>query len=217
MKNHFRATALALALMSSVSVVEATGIPVVDVSGIAQMVMDATQQAKQALDQLNQTKASIQQAKDQFDNYKNLVTGNNKLGDFLNDPTLNSVLPVKDWNDIYQDTSKLGELRDRYGVVYSNSQIQASFDRLLSQAGALEDAYNASNQRLKNAEEMRTRLNTVQTPQDREELGLRFQQEQLEIQNQQIKLQNIKMLMDQQEKIADKQRAQAAWNRLEGN
>ncbi|MNT58263.1 Type IV secretion system protein [compost metagenome] len=94
--------------------------------------------------------------------------------------------------------------------------MQAAFDKLLQQAGALEDTYNAASQRIDNAEQLRQRLNTVQTPQEREELGLRLQQEQLELQNQQIKLQNIQMLMDQKEKIEDKKRAQAFWNKLEG-
>lgn len=216
MKKILRISILAASVSLAPAVSLATGIPVVDAAGVAQMVLNATQQATQALDQLNQTKAAIQQAKDQYENYKNLVTGNNQLGDFLNDPTLNSVLPAKEWSDIYQDASKLTDLRSRYGVVYNNQQLQASFDKLLSQAGALEYAYKAASERVKNAEEMRQRLNTVQTPQEREELGLRFQQEQLELQNQQMKLQNIKMLMEEKEKIEDKKRAQVMWDRLEG-
>lgn len=195
----------------------ASGIPTVDVANIAQLVSNAQQQAKQALEQLNETKSAIQQAKNQYDHYKNLVTGNNQLGNFLNDPLLNKALPLNDWNDIYSNTKNLTDLRSRYGLTSSDPKIQQAFDRLLQQAGALEDTYNASSQRVDNAEQLRQRLNTVQTPQEREELALRLQQEQLELQNQQIKLQNIKMLMEQKEKIEDKKRAQAFWNKLEGN
>lgn len=195
----------------------ASGIPTVDVANIAQLVSNAQQQAKQALNQLNETKAAIQQAKSQYDHYKNLVTGNNQLGNFLNDPLLNKVLPLNDWSDIYSDTKNLSDLRNRYGLTSSDPKIQQVFDKLLQQAGALEDNYNASSQRVDNAEQLRQRLNTVQTPQEREELALRLQQEQLELQNQQIKLQNIQMLMEQKERIEDKKRAQAFWNRLEGN
>jgi type IV secretion system protein VirB5 len=208
---------LSLSLLTVSPLSNASGIPTVDVASIAQQVMNATQQAQQALDQLNQTKAAIQQAKDQYDHYKNLVTGNNQLGNFLNDPLLNNVLPVKDWNDIYSDTKNLSDLRSRYGLTSSDPKVQQAFDQLLQQAGALEDTYNAASQRIDNAEQLRQRLNTVQTPQEREELGLRLQQEQLELQNQQIKLQNIQMLMDQKAKIEDKKRAAAFWNKLEGN
>jgi len=216
MKDILRKSILTAILSFSPLLSHASGIPTVDVASIAQQVMNATQQAQQALDQLNQTKAAIQQAKNQYDHYKNLVTGNNQLGNFLNDPLLNNVLPVKDWNDIYSDTKNLTDLRSRYGLTSSDPKVQAAFDKLLQQAGALEDTYNAASQRIDNAEQLRQRLNTVQTPQEREELGLRLQQEQLELQNQQIKLQNIQMLMDQKEKIEDKKRAQAFWNKLEG-
>lgn len=195
----------------------ASGIPTVDVPSLAQLVANATQQAKEALAQLNETKAAIQQAKSQYDHYKGLLTGNNQLGNFLNDPLLNNVLPAKEWSDIYSDTKDLSDLRSRYGLTSSNPKVQEAFDKLLQQAGALEETYNAASQRIENAEQLRQRLNSVQTPQEREELGLRFQQEQLELQNQQIKLQNINMLMEQKAKIEDKKRAEAFWNKLEGN
>ncbi|HCA7081278.1 TPA: conjugal transfer protein [Citrobacter sedlakii] len=216
MKDIIRKSILTAVLSFSPLLSQASGIPTVDVANIAQLVMNATQQAQQALDQLNETKAAIQQAKSQYDHYKNLVTGNNQLGNFLNDPLLNNVLPAKEWSDIYSDTKNLTDLRNRYGLTSSDPKVQAAFDKLLQQAGALEDTYNAASQRIDNAEQLRQRLNTVQTPQEREELGLRLQQEQLELQNQQIKLQNIQMLMDQKEKIEDKKRAQAFWKKLEG-
>ncbi|EEN0394387.1 P-type DNA transfer protein VirB5 [Salmonella enterica] len=217
MKIKVISTCLSLILFAATYQSYASGIPTVDVANIAQLVSNAQQQAQQALDQLNETKAAIQQAKSQYDHYKNLVTGNNKLGDFLNDPLLNKVLPLNDWSDIYSDTKNLADLRSRYGLTSSDPKVQQAFDKLLQQAGALEDTYNASSQRVDNAEQLRQRLNTVQTPQEREELALRLQQEQLELQNQQIKLQNIQMLMVQKEKIEDKKRAQAFWNKLEGN
>lgn len=208
---------LAFALCYVPAMVQASGIPTVDVANIAQLVANAKQQAQQALDQLNETKAAIQQAKSQYDHYKSIVTGNNKLGDFLNDPALNNVLPVNDWKDIYSDAKDLGDLRSRYGLLSNDQNVQKAFDQLLYKAKMLEDTYNAASKRIENAQQLRERLNTVQTPQEREELGLRFQQEQLELQNQQIQLQNAKMLMEQNEKIEDKKRAQAFWNKLEGN
>jgi type IV secretion system protein VirB5 len=198
-------------------ITSASGIPTVDIASIAQLTLNAKQQADEALEQLNKTKQAIQQAKDQYDHYKGLVTGNDQLGNFLNDPSLNNVLPLKDWNNIYSNSKNLDDLRSRYGMTSSDPKVQQAFDSMLSQAGALEDTYNAASQRIQNAAELREKLNSVQTPQQREELGLRLQQEQLELQNQQIQLQNVKMLMDQKEKIEDKKRAQAFWNKLEGN
>lgn len=217
MKKIITLSILTFVLNSTPGLVEASGIPTVDVANIAQLAANAQQQAKEAMAQLEQAKAAIQQAKDQYDNYKGLITGNNNLGDFLNDPALNSVLPVGDWQNMYNDTKRIGDLRNRYGLTSSDSRVQEAFDKLLYQAGTLEDSYNAANKRIDNAEQLRQRLNTVQTPQEREELALRLQQEQLELQNQQIKLQNMQMLMQQNEKIEDKKRAQAFWNKLAGN
>ena len=195
----------------------ASGIPTVDVASIAQLTLNAKQQADEALAQLNKAREAIQQAKAQYDHYQGLVTGNDKLGSFLNDPLLNQVLPLSDWNNIYTETKNLADLRTRYGLTSSDPKVQGAFDQLLSQASTLENTYNAASQRIKNAEQLRQRLNIVQTPQQREELGLRLQQEQLELQNQQIQLQNVKMIMEQEDRIKDKKRAQDFWNKLEGN
>lgn len=195
----------------------AIGIPTINVENIVQLAANARQQADEALSQLNKAKEAIEQARSQYDHYKSIVTGNDQLGNFLNDPSLNQVLPLSDWNKVYTDTKNLAELRSRYGLTSNDPKIQQAFDHLLSQAGALEDTYNAASQRIRNAEQLRQKLNTVQTPQQREELALRLQQEQLELQNQQIQLQNMKLLMDQKEKIEDKKRAQEFMDKLEGN
>lgn len=195
----------------------AIGIPTINVENIVQLAANARQQADEALSQLNKAKEAIEQARSQYDHYKSIVTGNDQLGNFLNDPSLNQVLPLSDWNKVYTDTKNLAELRSRYGLTSNDPKIQQAFDHLLSQAGALEDTYNAASQRIRNAEQLRQKLNTVQTPQQREELALRLQQEQLELQNQQIQLQNMKLLMDQKEKIEDKKRAQEFWDYAVGN
>lgn len=217
MKKSLIAIATALGIGVTPVITTATGIPTIDVANIAQLALNAKQQADEALSQLNKAKEAIQQAKSQYDHYKGLVTGNDQLGNFLNDPLLNKVLPLDDWNSIYSNTKNLADLRNRYGLTSSDPNVQKSFDHLLSQAGALEDTYNAASQRIKNAEQLRQKLNTVQTPQQREELGLRLQQEQLELQNQQIQLQNVKMLMDQQEKLAGKKKSQDLWDYAVGN
>ncbi|ETC17856.1 hypothetical protein CFSAN001679_22780 [Salmonella enterica subsp. enterica serovar Cerro str. CFSAN001679] len=55
---------------------------------------------------------------------------------------------------------------------------------------------------------MRNKLNEVQTPAEREQLVLRYQQEQLELANQQTQLQNTRYLMEQQEKLEQKKKEQ---------
>ncbi|MCY1444596.1 P-type DNA transfer protein VirB5 [compost metagenome] len=70
--------------------------------------------------------------------------------------------------------------------------------------GALEANYDASTERVKNAEKLRQKLDEVQTPQQKEDLNLRFQQEFLELQNQQMRLANLKYLDEQKAIITDR-------------
>ncbi|MCY1286045.1 P-type DNA transfer protein VirB5 [compost metagenome] len=180
------------------------GIPTVDVANLAQMVQDAQAQAQQALDALNTAKEGIAQAKQQYEHYQSIVTGNDKLGDFLNDPALNRVLPMGDWADMYEDVQDIADLRGRYGLTSKNKDVQAKFDQLLAMTGALEANYNASTERVKNAEKLRQKLDEVQTPQEKEDLNLRYQQEFLELQNQQLRLANMKYLDEQKAIITDR-------------
>ncbi|MCY1449097.1 P-type DNA transfer protein VirB5 [compost metagenome] len=109
-----------------------------------------------------------------------------------------------DWADIYEDAMDIAELRNKYGLRSSNSDVQAKFDKLLAMVGALEANYDASTERVKNAEKLRQKLDEVQTPQQKEDLNLRYQQELLELQNQQMRLANMKYLDEQKAAITDR-------------
>jgi type IV secretion system protein VirB5 len=194
----------------------ATGIPTVDAASLLQLAANAQQQAQQALAQLQAIQQSIAQAKSQYEQYKGLITGNSGLGSSIYNSALNSALPLSGWQNIYSGAQNLAELRSRYGLTSANPAVQAQFDQLLSQAGALESSYNAANERVNEANQLRQKLDTVQTPQEREDLNLRYQQEQIELQNQNLRLQNIKMLMDQQTEIEDKKNAQKMHNIIFG-
>lgn len=196
--------------------VSAAGILTADVASLTQMVKNAQEQARQALDQLNAAKDAIAQAKSQYESYQRIIQGNDKLGDFLRDPLLNSILPVSDWQDVYSQTKDLSSLRSQYGLTSSNTQVQAAFDKLLSQAGVLEQQYKATTTRIKTAEGLRNQLNTVVTPKDREQLNLRYQQELIEQQNQKAQLDNTRYLMEEKDKIEDTRKAQALRDYLDG-
>lgn len=209
MKRNLIAVSLALIFSATgIAPVVASGVPTVDVAALTQMVLNAQQQAREALAQLDKAKEAISQAKSQYDHYKGIVQGNDKLGEFLNDPYVNQLLPAKEWQDIYSQAKDLPQLRQRYGLTSSDPQVQAAFDKLLSQVDVLEKQYNATNTRLDHAKGLRNRLNTVETPKDREQLVLRYQQEILELQTQQAQLQNSRYLMEQKEDMENAKRAQ---------
>jgi type IV secretion system protein VirB5 len=209
MKRNLIAVSLALIFTATgIAPAVASGVPTVDVAALTQMVQNAQQQAREALAQLDKAKEAISQAKSQYDHYKGIVQGNDKLGEFLNDPYVNQLLPAKEWQDIYSQAKDLPQLRQRYGLTSSDPQVQAAFDKLLSQADVLEKQYKATNTRLDHAKGLRNRLNTVETPKDREQLALRYQQEMLELQAQQAQLQNSRYLIEQKEKMEREKHSQ---------
>jgi type IV secretion system protein VirB5 len=217
MKKTLLAGLVAAALITAAPAVNAVvGIPTLDAATGIILTTNALAQAQQALDALNQAKEGIEQARAQYENYKGLISGNSNMGDFLDNPTLNKIMPLSEWGDVYNDAKDLPNLRSRYNLQSDNPDIQKQFDKLLSVTGMLEANYNASAERVKNAEQLRQQLNVVETPQQKADLQLRYQQEVLELQNQQARLQNMKMLMDQKEKIESKQRSQAFEDYIRG-
>lgn len=194
----------------------ASGIPTVDVASILQMAENAQEQAKEALAQLDQAKAAIAQAKGQYEHYKSMVQGNSDLADFLNDPGLNSIIPTGDWLSIYNDATDMSSLRSKYGLTSTVPEVQAQFDKLLAQVGVLEKMKSATDTRVKDAKSLRGLLNSADTPQQKADLGLRYDQERLELQNQQLQLENTKMLMDEKAQIDDKKKAQAFEDYMDG-
>lgn len=203
----------AVSMMLSFSIIGApvvdAGIPTIDPTAIAQMAANAQAQAQQAMDALDTAKEGIEQARSQYEAHKQMITGNDRLGDFLNNPALNKMLPLSDWADLYESVRDIGELRDRYGLNSDDPRVQSKFDKLLAVADALERTYEASNERVRNAESLRGKLNEVETPQQKEDLQLRYQHEMLELQVQQMRLGEVQMLVAQQEKMQKKQQAQA--------
>ena len=216
MKRIFAVTTLSIALLAAVPSANAIGIPTLDSTTAGILVINATAQAKQALDALKQAKEGIEQAKAEYDHYKNLISGNSNYGDFLNNPELNKILPIAEWGDMYKDAKRLPELRQRYGMVSDDTYVQKAYDKLLGAMGALEANYEASSERVKNAEELKREINKVDTPQQKQDLQIRYQQELIEQQNQEMRMANMIALSEQRQKLENKRRAQEFQDHMRG-
>lgn len=216
MKQKLIAGLLAAAMLAAAPTLNASGIPTLDVATGIILNQNALAQAQQAMDALKQAKEGIEQAKAQYENYKSLISGNSDYGSFLDNPELNRIMPITAWGEVYNDAKDLPELRNRYGLQSGDPLVQQAFDKLLASAQVLEKNYEASNERVRNAEQLRAELDVVQTPQQKQDLQLRYQQELLEQQNQQMRMANMMALMEQKTKIENKQRAQAFQDRVRG-
>jgi len=219
--NHVKHPLVALALSAvlvamSLPAFAVTGIPTADLATLLELRANAMAQVTQAADALKQAKDGIDQARQQYDDYKGIITGNDKLGDFLNNPALNKVMPMGDWSAVYSAVTDIATLRDRYGLKSDNASVQQRFDQMLAAADSLERTYDSSTERVKNAELLRAQLNQAQTPQAKQDLQLRYQQELIEQQNLQFRLANMQMLQQQQEKIENTKRSQAFSDYMSG-
>ncbi|ECO4189895.1 conjugal transfer protein [Salmonella enterica] len=182
------------------SSVFASGIPVVDAASIAQMVKDAATEAQHAKEQMDAYANIISQAKSQFEETKDMISGNWKLGDFVDQQLMNGLIP-DDWEEIYNDMDSLVSLREKFGLKSDNADVQKQYDKLLSGYNVLDQAEEVNNTRVENLKQLGKLLDSAETPQQKEDLKLRIQLEQANIQNEQIRLQNVKDMMDKQEKL----------------
>ncbi|CNK25749.1 P-type DNA transfer protein VirB5 [Yersinia aldovae] len=199
----------ALFICSLSSSVQSAGIPVVDVAGIAQMLQNATQQAQEALDNLDAIKSQIAETKSMADAAKARFEGNWGLADVLNDPTLNSYLPTKDWSDIYGGTRDLTNLRDKYGLKSQNTSIQKHYDEMLTNLDVMQEAYDSTVKRSDNIRKLGTMMDTAQTPQQKADYANRIAVEQTEILNENTKIELVKTQMEQRAKAQEQSRRQA--------
>ena len=209
--------ALGSVLCIGAAPVNAAGILTMDVATIAQLASNAIEQAKQAKEALDTAKEEIAQARSQYEEHRSFIKGNELLGNLLHDPELQKILPLKDWADIYDSVEEIKAMRERYKLKSDDEKVQARFDEMLAVAGVLEQVYEASTKRVENAEALREKLNEVETPQQKEDLQLRYQHEFLELQVQQQRLGQMQMLVKQNETIENQRRIQSFKDYAKGN
>lgn len=191
----------------------ASGIPVVDVAGIAQMIQDGIQQANEAMNQLNATRQQIEDFKNAAEAEKKRFEGNWKLSDVLSDPTLTSYLPSDDWQKIYDGSRDVSALREEYGLYSENEDEQKVFDSMLTDIDVLQDSYSATVKRTENIKNLAAYMDQAQTPQQKADYQNRIAYEQLQIQNEKIKIDTVAALMEKRQRALNQARMNAAYDK----
>lgn len=195
------------ALVSTTSLVSASGIPTVDVANIAQMVLDAQAQALQAKAQLDAAMSQLDEAKRQFDQTKGFITGNSGYGGMYNDPAMTSYIPTSispdSWEQLYtkMDTVTLQNMRNKYGLETDNKVQQEAYDKKLQDFYFTQGALAANNRRLENIQRLQEEADRATTPQQKQDIANRIAAEQAEIQNENNRLAVVNSLQAKQEKL----------------
>ena len=199
-----RRAVVAIASALCLSTASATGIPVLDVSNLAQamlMVQNLMQQ--------------LEQMKSQYD----AMTGNRGYGNILNDPTLRSYLPDQ-WQAVY-DQVKNGSLQ---GISNAAQQIAKSegltgastagqqryYDTLAANKAMTMQAYSATLSRLNNIQSLMQQSNLTQDPAAKADLQNRWAAEYTMVQNEQTRLNLMSQLQQTEMRLAVEQREREA-------
>jgi type IV secretion system protein VirB5 len=186
------------------STASATGIPVLDMSNLAQAML-----------MVQNLKQQVEQLKSQYD----AVTGNRGYGMILNDPTLRSYLPDQ-WLTIY-DQVKSGTLQ---GISNAAQQIAAAeglngastaaqqryYDTLAANKAMTMQAYNATLSRLNNIQALMQQSNLTQDPAAKADLQNRWAAEYTMVQNEQTRLNLMSRLHETELRLAQEQREREA-------
>jgi len=206
-----RTLVVALAIGLNVSGGVAAGIPVLDVSNLAQAAL-----------MVENLKTQIKQLRNQYD----AIAGNRGLGAILNDPRRHSYLPDQ-WRDIYEQI-KDGRMP---GVSHSALQIasdeaffgaapgkgqQRYYDVIVANKAMAMQAYGAMLTRLNTVQRLMQQSSMTQDPAAREELQNRWAAEYTMVQVEHARLALMAQLQQVEMRLAEEQRHREFKNRFLG-
>lgn len=213
-----RAKKLAVVTVASLVMgsASAQGIPVIDISNLAQalLLVDNMKQQIQEMQQQYQTMTSQLQA----------ITGNLGLGQILNDPRLVSYLPP-DWQSVYQQvakgqlpsiTSAVQAIQSAEGMVGGTAGQQRYNNTLASNKAMAMQAFAATNQRLQNIQALMRQSDYTQDLAAKADLQNRLNAEVAMVNNEQTRMQLMSKLADIEERLADHQAQMDVHNRFWG-
>ena len=163
--------------------VSAAGIPTIDIAAIAQMILDGVEQATRFKTQMEEAKNRLSEMKSQGDHYKDMVDGHFNFEDVLNNPTSNQFMALRNWKDIYNDSTGLAELRQEFGMFSDDPIVQRRYDNKLRQYNAQSKFHKASVERSEKMKDLLEQFDTATTPAAKDDIANALRFEQTQIQN----------------------------------
>lgn len=198
------------------------GIPVFDAAGIAQMVLDATEQAqrfKQQVDmirnQIEEAKNQLNEAKRQGDFYEDMVnTFTDSYVNALNSPSSGNYLAHLDWESIYNQGNDISSLRAKYGLISDDPKMQAHYDKMLQNHTVQETHYNKSVERQNRIIKLSSLIQSADTPAKKADLTNALEFERIALMNEQQMIALTQKLMEQQRDLETRARVRQSKQKL---
>ncbi|NOI06707.1 type IV secretion system protein [Vibrio anguillarum] len=183
------------------SSVFASGIPVVDVASIAQMLKDGLVRAKEFKDQMGEARNRLLEMKSQGEHYKQMVEGHYDFEDVLNDPYLNQFIALDDWKEIYEDAQGLENLRDEFGLYSDDPKIQRRYDNQLRQYQLRQKYYRNSVERNKRMQKLYQEFNGAANPAAKSDIANAISFERMQMQNDDQLMASMDEMMERQQML----------------
>ena len=164
MKNVIKPTLIALTMAFTTSQSFAGGVPTVDGATLSAIVSGDMQKLAQLQQQLQAAQTQIQQYRDFANDTKRRLEGNMGIADLLRgDSFLNSIPDLT--NDVISLTGEsLSQLRESYGLVSDNPEVQKQFDKLISYTDFSKKYLKKIESRIKNLDNLKVLADSAQTP-----------------------------------------------------
>ena len=194
-----------LALPLSVS---ATGIPVVDIAGLLQMVTDGLTRAQEFKQNIDEARNRLGEMKLTADHYKKMVDGHYNFEDILNDPYANQFMALDDWKEVYNDSTGLAELRQEFDMFSDDPNVQRRYDNKLRMYNAQTKYYKATVKRSNNMQSLLEQFSTATTPAAKEDIANSIRFEQTQVQNDTQMMASLNDLMEKQQHLEMESRAE---------
>lgn len=188
----------------------AAGIPVMDVTTLAEIIKNAATQANQFRQQMSSMRDQIDEARNQGKFYKDMVNGHWSIEDILNNPLASNYLISDDWKSIINSVNDIAGLRDEFGLVSNNPNTQKQYDEILKTYKFKEETYKKSVERQKRITQLSQRFSQATTPSTKQDLMNSIQFEKMQMENDQHLIDSINQMQTQQ--ITMQQQAQVQQN-----
>jgi type IV secretion system protein VirB5 len=185
---------------------------VIDVAAIGQLASQAATLGQQ----LSEMKNQVTQLKNTYDS----LNGSRGLGTIMNNPALRNYLP-QDWQNVYDSVKQggyaglSGTAKTQYTQIYDSCKhITVDDQRLACESSAVKgaqdkgfalDAYDKSQDRMSQIDELMAQINQTQDPKAIAELQARIAVEQANIQNETTKLKMYAMVAAAEDKVQQQQ------------
>ncbi len=193
MKTLLKPTLLALSLaIAAPNIALAGGIPTADVAMVTTTIAENLKTLEQLKEQLAAAQEQIEQAKDFARNEIRRFEGNWNLGNLINnDPFLSSLPREVADSMIGAAKNNIDSLRKKYGLSTDNPEVQKHFDGLLKYADRLNSAYENTIKRISNLKDIKTLLDTADTPAKKADVANKLALEQLSFNQEQQALNRL--------------------------